>query len=216
MLVYNLEQGTEAWLKLRLGLPTTSSFGKIITPTGKKSGQFTAYCNECIAQLLTGESEPMFKSEAMVRGSTLEPFAVDYYAHHTQTKPKEVGFITSDCGRIGCSPDRLIGKDGLLEVKCPLQTKHTINLISGEIDSQYIPQVQGQMLVTERNWCDWMSYYPDLPASIVRVERDEEYLVTLNELLEEFVDEMDTKIAVLKDKGVVFAAQVGLTNKVNH
>ena len=209
MLVYpDLEQGTEEWLKLRLGVPTTSNFGKIITPTGKKSGQFDAYMNTLLAELITGESEPFFKSDAMQRGNDLEPEAVAYYAHYHKCSPREIGFITTDDGRIGCSPDRLIGRDGLLEVKCPLQTKHTSNLISGEIDKQYIPQVQGQLLLAERKWCDWMSYYPGLPASIVRIEPDPEYQLELTTLLAEFITEMDKKISILKNKGVQFKVGV--------
>lgn len=208
MLVYNFEQGSKEWFALRLGVPTTSNFGKIITPKGKKSGEFNKYMNKLIAELLTGEAEPMYKSDAMRRGNELEPEAVEYYVRHTGRSCKIVGFVTADDGRVGCSPDRLVGRDGLLEVKCPLQTKHTENLISGEIDPQYFPQVQGQLLMAEREWCDWMSYHPDLPASIVRVERDDDYIEKLEDYLDMFITEMDTKIKILKDKGAEFAASV--------
>lgn len=209
MLIYpDLEQGSPEWLRIRLGVPTTSNFGKIITPTGKKSAQFNDYMNTLLAELILGEGEPYYKSPAMERGNELEPYAVQYYAYWYKCSPRTVGFITSDDGRIGCSPDRLIGRDGLLEVKCPLQSRHTKNLITGEIDPQYIPQVQGQLYMTGRAWCDWMSYYPGLPASIVRVEPDEEYRTNLVNYLDEFVEQMDTKITQLKKKGVPFKAEV--------
>lgn len=207
MLIYDLPQGSDAWHKLRLGVPTTSNFSKIITPSGKKSQQFNTYMNKLIAELITGEKEEVRQTDAMLRGVELEPEAVVFYERKAKVKTKEIGFVTTDCGRIGCSPDRLVGKDGLLEIKCPGQSKHTENLISGVIDPQYIPQVQGQMFVTGRDWCDWASYYPGLPASIVRVQRDDVFITSLEGYLGDFIEEMDTKIDTLKAKGVCFAAK---------
>lgn len=209
MLIYpNLEQGSAEWHRIRLGTPTTSQFSKIITPTGKKSAQFDDYMNELIAELITGEREAIPETYAMARGTELEPEAVSYYEYHQGANAKVIGFITSDCGRIGCSPDRLIGRDGLLEIKCPLQKQHTKNLISETIDSKYIPQVQGQLYMTGRKWCDWMSYFPSLPASIVRAEPDPAFQDALAEYLEEFIEKMDLKIERLKKKGVPFKADV--------
>ena len=211
MLIYDdIEQGTEEWLRLRLGVPTTSNFGKIITPTGKKSKASTTedYLNELLGQLLAGKLEPQTKSYAMQRGNELEPEAVRYYEHYTGRQCREVGFVTTRDGRIGCSPDRLIDRDGLLEVKCPMYKQHVKNLRAGKIDSKYIPQVQGQMLLTKRKWCDWMSYHPDMPASIVRVERDEEYIATMCEYLDEFLGEMDEVLEMWEGRGYTPAIQV--------
>lgn len=204
MLTYNLEQGSEEWLKLRLAIPTTSNFAKIITPGGKRSGSLPEYASELAGHLWAGQSQPFFKSDAMQRGNDLEPEAVSYYEHHTGYRTKEVGFITSNDGRIGCSPDRLVGKEGLLEVKCPLQNQHHKNLVSGEMDNKYKPQVQGQMLMTGRLWCDWMSYYPGVAASIVRVERDEEFMAVLRDGLEEVIEIIDAQAKILLGKGVRF------------
>jgi putative phage-type endonuclease len=209
MLIYNdIEQGTEEWLRLRLGVPTTSNFGKIITPTGKKSSSASGYINKLLAELMTGKQEYFKKTYPMQRGNDLEPEAVRYYEHYTGRQCREVGFVTTRDGRIGCSPDRLVGKDGLLEVKCPLDTKHVDNLRSGKIDSQYIPQVQGQMLLTDRKWCDWISYHPDMPASIVRVERDEEYIAKIVEYLDEFLGEMDEVLEMWEGRGYTPVIQV--------
>lgn len=209
MLIYNLEQGTPAWLAVRLGVPTTSNFGKIITPDGKPSGQADDYLNELIGQLLTGKAEETYKSQAMQRGNELEPHAVAYYEYWRQTLTKKIGFVTTRDGRIGCSPDRLVkGGKGLLEIKCPMYKTHVKNLRAEAIDKQYYPQVQGQLLLTRREWCDWMSYHPDMPASIVRVERDEEYLEKLKHELNAFLEEQDRVIAMLKSRGCPFAIEV--------
>ena len=215
MLIYDLEQGSDEWHKLRLGVITASNLDKVITPTGSKSGQFDKYMNKLIAELLTGEEEQLYFSDAMQRGIDLEAEAVLHYGAQAMCIPKSVGFILRDDGRVGVSPDRVIRGSGLLEVKCPLQTTHTANLISGEIDKKYIPQVQGQMWIAEREWCDWMSYHPDLPASIVRIERDDEFIAKMSELIDMFVSKMDTKINILKDKGVTFKAGFGNADKTD-
>jgi hypothetical protein len=211
LLIYSPEdvpQGSEAWLRIRLGTPTTSNFGKIITPTGKPSSQSDDYLNELLGQLLAGKVEDFYKTPAMQRGNDLEPEAVDYYERYYGSATKEVGFVTTRDGRIGCSPDRLVGKDGLLEVKCPMYKQHVKNLRSGEIDNKYYPQVQGQLLLTKRDWCDWMSYHPDMPASIVRIERDDDYLEKLCDYLDHFLTEMDKVIGMLKDRGCPFAIEL--------
>lgn len=209
MIEFNsLPQGSDAWLKARLGVPTTSCFGNIITPTGKRSSKFEDYNDQLLAELIFGESEPFKKTWAMQRGNDLEPEAVSYYEYHYNVKTKIMDFVTTDDGRIGCSPDRYVGDDGLLEVKCPLPKQHTKNLLSGQIDMKYYPQVQGQMLITGRSWCDWISYHPDTSASIIRVEKDEGYQNTLKELLNEFCELTDKKLSILKTKGVEFKCQV--------
>ena len=208
MKIWDLKQGSDGWTRLRLGVTSSSNFGKILTPTGKKSAQVKDYSNTLLAELIVGHGEPFFKSDAMQRGNDLEPFAVAQYELVSGNRTKEVGFVTTDDGRIGASPDRLVGKDGLLEIKCPIQKKHLSNLFSDEMDSQYIPQVQGQMWLTDRSWCDWMSYHPEMPESLVRVDRDDEYIALLEEAVGELLHDMDTKIAILKDKGVSFACEV--------
>jgi hypothetical protein len=102
-------------------------------------------------------------------------------------KTVKVGFITNRDRTMGCSPDRLVGTDGLLEVKCPAPHKHANYLRRQCIDTQYYPQVQGQLLITGRRWVDFFSYHPEQPHLRVRVFRDEPYLATLRELLRQFI-----------------------------
>lgn len=208
MLIHNLEQGSEAWLRVRLGVPTTSMFASIITPTGKPSTQANGYLNDLIAEIITGELIPFVKTAAMMRGNELEPEAADYYEQYAKVELKEVGFVTTNDGRIGCSPDRLVGKDGLVEIKCPMPRQHVQNLRAESMDMKYYPQVQGQLLLTKRKWCDWVSYHPKMPGKIVRVVRDEEYLNLLKEHLDTFLSEQDKVIDMLRDRGVKLAINV--------
>jgi len=203
MLIYDgLEQGSDAWLKIRLGIPTTSSFGKIITPSGNKSGQFDKYLTECLTPYIFGRAQEFVKTKPMQRGNDLEPEAVEWYERYTGIKTKEVGFITTDDGTVGCSPDRLVGSNGLLEVKCPMENQHTVNLASGKIDPKYIPQVQGQLMLSGRDWCDWLSYHPDAPASLVRVEPDEDFQEELRRLLTDFTTKLVNQVNDMTARGI--------------
>lgn len=214
MKVYNLQQGTPAWLLVRMGVPTASNFGKIITPDGKPSRQSEDYLDELVGQLMSGKPEETYKSAAMKRGNELEPYAVEYYEHWTNRLTQEVGFVTTDDGRVGCSPDRVVqGGEGLLEIKCPMHKQHIKNLKSGTIDRKYFPQVQGQLLLTKRKWCDFVSYHPDMPASIVRVERDEKFLDLLMHELDSFLEAQDRDINKLRESGCQFAINVQPTEK---
>lgn len=187
MKIHDVEQGSAEWLELRSGIPTTSAFSRIITPTGLPSKSANEYMCELLTELLCSAEEHEFNGNYWTeRGSQLEPDAVSNYEFQYDVEAIKVGFITNDDETIGCSPDRLIGDDGLLEIKCPAGKKHLMNYFGGHLDMTYYPQIQGQLLVTGRKWVDWMSHHPELPPSIIRVERDEEYIKKLDELLDDF------------------------------
>ena len=179
MRVSNFEQGSQEWLQSRLGKPTASNFGKLITPTGKPSASAESYINELIAQRITGELPEFFKSEAMERGNELEPHAKASYEFTHDVDVVEVGLCLHDEFECGASPDGLIGEDGGIEIKCPMPHTHVAYLRAGEVPSKYIPQIQGCMWITGRKWWDFMSYHPAMENLIVRVERDDAYIKKL-------------------------------------
>lgn len=190
--IHDVTQNSGDWLQLRVGIPTASSFDKIITPTGKKSTQADKYANILLAEIITGEAVNTFVGNAHTdRGKKLEPDAVACYELTSGNKTEIVGFATNS--GVGCSPDRLIGNDGLLEVKCPAIYTHIEYMLNNEVESSYIPQVQGQLYVTDRKWCDWMSYHPDLEPVIIRVMRDEEYLTKMAVYMAEFFELLKSK-----------------------
>jgi hypothetical protein len=103
---------------------------------------------------------------------------------------------------IGCSPDGLVGKPGLLEIKCPLSSTHIETIISGKMPTKHVPQVQGLLWITERQWCDFVSYDPRVlsqPMFRVRVERDKEYFKKLAGEIGVFVNELKAMIAKIDD-----------------
>lgn len=187
MIHHHVTQNSPEWEKLRLGIPTASSFDKIVTPTGKLSAQARGFAFRLVAeQILQTALATGPQTLSMQRGHELEDEAAQLYGIIRDCQPKKCGFITTEDGQIGASPDRLIGADGLLEIKC-VEPQTQIGYLIDGLDKAYIPQIQGQLYVTGRKWCDWLAYNQFLPPVIIRVKRDEEYIATLSQALADFV-----------------------------
>lgn len=199
----DIEQGTPEWHALRLGIPTASCFDRIVTPAkGELSTQSSAYLHELLAEWLSGASGASFSSPWTERGTDLEPEARAYYAFERDTDVHQVGFVFADSTRmVGCSPDGIVGDDGLLEFKCPKPATHIGYLLAGKLPTTYRAQVQGSLMVTERLWCDFVSYCPGLPPLIVRVERDTDYIAKLRAGLKTFIERLHEGRAALAAKG---------------
>lgn len=198
MRVIDHEQGTQEWLQSRLGCPSGSGFDRLITSSGKPSTQADGYINQLIAELLTGETTEVKVTEWMQRGTDLEPFARNFYELMSDNEVQEVGFCKHDDMECGVSPDGLIGTDGGLEIKCPTPATHIAYLRAGVLPSKYKQQVQGCMWVTGRDWWDFMSYHERMPALIVRVERDDDYIKLLAEEVSKAVDTIQSEVNRLR------------------
>jgi hypothetical protein len=202
MIIHDVEQGTPEWFAARLGIPTASEFSKIYTPTGKVSTQAKGYMNKLLAEIITGEPVQTFeKTPWMERGNELEQEAADFYEFLKDTEVSKIGFCTNDAREYGCSPDRLIGETGGLEIKVVAPHTMASYLLSSEIDMDYWPQVQGNMLVTGRDWWDWMAYCPKMPPLIIRVGRADEYIAGLTERLKTFNYDLFMAKDALRSKG---------------
>lgn len=222
----DVPQGSVEWFQARLGKPSSSCFSKIITPTGKVSTAKGAECYEgtdiprfsqtaesyahlLLAQIITGEVlEGFAKSYWMERGSLLEDEAAQLYEFESGYNLLPGGFILEDGERWGASPDRrIVDKSGKviggLEIKCPAPWTHVENLLKNQIDRDYIPQVQGQMLVGDLDFVDWFSYYPGMPPAIIRTHRDEEYIKKLRSALEMFNEMLSIKKRKLIELGAL-------------
>jgi hypothetical protein len=191
MIVHDVEQNSDTWEKLRCGIPTASEFKKIVTPTGKLSKQADAYIDRLLAEWYYGgplqDPESTFRTQWMDRGHDLEEQAVRSYEFETGNETEKVGFVTTDDGLVGCSPDRLIGEQGILEIKCPKPENHMGYMRNRAVDADYWPQIQGQLSITGREWVDIVSYSDIFPPVTIRVERDEEYIGNLESALRDFV-----------------------------
>ncbi len=198
MKILELEQRSPEWFSARCGIPTASNFDKIITCDGKPSKQRQKYMYQLIGEKLGGIVDEGYQSFAMLQGIEKEAEARILY-ELTGQNVQEVGFCLSDCSRFGCSPDGLIGETGGVEIKCPIISTHVEYLIKcqEEIPTDYFQQVQGSLLVTGREWWDFVSYFPGLKPLILREEPNETFQRLLKKELELFCEEMDVIYASL-------------------
>ena len=173
MKIYNeLEQGTDEWLNLRKG-KMTASHGQEIGNNGKG---LDTYITAMMAEFYSNGEKPNFTNEHMERGNELEDQARSIYAINNNVEVTQVGFIEYS-EFVGCSPDGLVGEDGMLEIKCPTDVNFFKHLLNGEkeIASKYIWQMQMNLLISDRKWCDYMAYNPNFEQSsfIFRILPDE-------------------------------------------
>lgn len=198
MRVFDFEQRTEEWYAVRLGRPTASSFARIVTPTGKASTSQEGLINELVAEMISGEMQWSEPTEAMQRGIDLEPQACAVYEMVSAVDVLHVGFCLHDSVNAGCSPDGLIGENAGLEIKCPSAHNHIGYLREGKIPAKYIPQVQGSLWVTGREYWDFMSYHPDYPELIVRVTRDDDFISTLEKEVTKVIEKCHNCVREIK------------------
>lgn len=171
----DLIQGSDEWLAQRCGLITASEMKLILTPTLKvaDNDKTRAHVYELLFQRLTKFVEPQYVSDAMLRGQEDEIYARAAYEEH-YAPVTEVGFITNDQWgfTIGYSPDGLVGDDGLIECKSRAGKYQVQTIAENEVPVEYMLQLQTGLLVTGRQWIDFISYSGGLPMFVKRVEPD--------------------------------------------
>jgi putative phage-type endonuclease len=190
--VIDCEQGTPEWFAARAGVPTASEFATVMAK-GKGGGESVTrrkYMLTLLGELLTGEVIEGYTNGHMERGKVMEQEARDLYQFRTSNDLKQVGFVRNDEIVAGASPDSLIGDDGLLEIKTAIPHIQLDRLMSDSLPAEHKAQVQGQLLVTGRQWVDFISYWPKLPLFRIQVERDEAYIATLKQAIADFNGEL--------------------------
>ena len=184
-----VEQGSPEWFEQRLGRITASNFGALMTlPRSKKdreagliSQTTRSYLVKKVSEVLTGTSKE-FTTASLQWGSAMEDEARKMYELERMVKVEQIGFAVLDSNPIvGGSPDGLVNEDGMIEVKCPDSDTFTGYLLGDSIIRPYMAQIQGNLWILNRFWCDFIVYDPrvikeNLRMHIVRVERDDEYI----------------------------------------
>jgi len=203
MIWHDIEQNTPEWIRMRLGIPCSSEFGKIVTPKKRdisKSAMPLMY--RLLAEWMTGESveNADYQTEWMERGQDLEDQAVRAYEGLMEVETTRGGFCTDDAGMMGCSPDRLIGEDGDLEIKAPLIQTQIGYALTGDLGEEYMTQLQGRLMITGRKYVDIFAYHPKLIIAPIRVPRDEEFIADLKRALDLFVKIMLEKRVELEQR----------------
>jgi putative phage-type endonuclease len=200
-----IEQGSPEWLAIRLGKVTASRIADVLAKG--KSGEAATredYRTELVVQRLTNEPGESFTNAAMEWGTQTEPMARIAYEAHANVFVEQVAFVDHPTIEwFGCSPDGLVGETGLIEIKCPASKKHLKYLLGANPPAKYVPQMQCQMAVTGREWCNFVSYDPRLPEDlqlfVVRLERDEEYIKAMEAEVEKFLGEVSEMYSKLKE-----------------
>ena len=195
-----IEQGTQEWLLERAGCATASRFADVMATikTGEAASR-RGYRMQLVTERLTGDPVQGYTNAAMQWGTDTEPFARQAYEARTGIIVEQTGFVKhKGIPWCGASPDGRVEDDGLVEIKCPESTTHLEWLEGGKVPSKHIPQIQGQMWVDNRQWCDFVSFDPRFPEKlqlfIVRVQRDDAYIAGLEKQVKEFLVEVDEMV----------------------
>ena len=201
-----VEQGSAEWKAVRLGKVTASRVADVTAKTKTGYGASRAnYQAELICERLTGVPVEGFTNAAMVWGTTTEPLAREAYEFMHGVEVAQVGFIHhATISMSGASPDGLVGKSGLIEIKCPNSAGHIETLLSEKIPAKYETQMAWQMACTGAAFCDYVSFDPRLPADmqlfVKRLDRDDALIADLEKEVRAFLAEVDAKIAALTEK----------------
>lgn len=185
--LFDVEQGTDEWHRCRLGIPTASEFASVLAKGQGKMRR--TYMLKLLGERLTGEPAESYSNAHMERGKVMEDEARKLYEFVHDTELTRVGFIRN--GDKGCSPDSLIGENGMLEVKTKLPHLQLEAILSDRLPPEHVAQVQGQLWVAEREYVDFVSYWPKTPLFVKRVPRDEFYINELAAEVERFCAELD-------------------------
>ena len=203
-IIHDMPQGSEEWLAARLGIPTASEFHRVVTAArGDLSKSAGKYAAQLVAETLLGHplEKPPGLPWAMVRGKELEPLARAQYANDNGVEVREVGFLTTNDGRLGCSPDGLIvGTRGGLEIKCVL-AETLVSIWNDGPGEDYRQQVQGCLAISELSHWDLYVWHPELPPVTIRTLRDEPYIAKMSAALTEFLAMRDAMLAKAKAAG---------------
>ncbi len=203
-MIHDIEQGTEAWLKLRLGKVTASKIADLMarTKTGWGASREN-YKAQLVVERLTGCVQDSYCNSAMQWGTLTEPEARQAYSEHMLCNVNEVGFVDHPTiENAGCSPDGLVDEEGLCELKCPESKTHINTLLGQAFADRYVKQALWQLAcLPERQWVDLVSYDPRLPDSmrlfVQRVPRDDEHIAEIEREVTAFLAEIDETVARL-------------------
>lgn len=204
---HDVAQGSDDWFTARLGIPTASVFGTIMSEgSDGPSKTRTELLYRLAGEVITGTpAEETYKSKAMLRGKEMEPQAIADYTERTGELVRQVGFVTNFTGLLhcGCSPDALVGFDGGLETKTIRPDLMIPLLLKGPAAAvgMHRAQIQGCMLVTGRSHWDLKIFWPRMPDFTVRIQRDEIYIKQLHQQIEKFNYELKSLVERLRKMG---------------
>lgn len=199
MQIIQCEQGQPEWFQARLGIPTASEFKTLLGIKKDARDKVTrrTYMLKLAGEIITGEPMEGYKNDHMERGNLMEGEARDLYSFQADIEPERVGFIRN--GDKGCSPDSLLGSDGMLEIKTKLPHLLIDCILKDEFPSEHKAQCQGALWVAEREWIDIAVYWPKLPLFVKRAYRDDGYIANLAGAVKEFNEELAATVKLIRE-----------------
>jgi hypothetical protein len=201
--IIDCEQNSPEWYEARRGIPTASEFAAIMSNGRGKAESLTrrTYLNKLAGEILTGELTEQPTTFHMERGKIMEDEARKLYVFMTDNNPERVGFVRNVDK--GASPDSLIGTDGGLEIKTKMPHLQIDVLRRNELPDDHKAQVFGSMWVCEREWWDFVSYWPSLPLFVKRVYRDEKYIAEMAAAVSAFNEELASVVEAIRNYGQI-------------
>lgn len=195
-IITDLEQGSDEWLAIRMGIVTMSNMDKLLV-NGKGEAGFGAdafsYMNTLIGERITQEiADPFTGNRHTERGHELEPKARALYEAQTDLACKQVAIILNH--GCGYSPDSLVGDVGLNEIKTKLPKYQIEVILSDEVPKDHVAQCQGGLWLAEREWIDFISYWPGMPLFIKRMHRDEALIRKMQERVKIFYEILEDRM----------------------
>lgn len=194
--IIDCEQGTPEWSQARTGVITASCFSDVLAKGQGKTRK--TYMLKLAGERITGSPMDSFNNGHMERGKEQEAVARQLYVERTGNEVIPCGFMRNE--NLGYSPDGLIGDDGLIEIKTKLAHLQAEALLADKVPNEHLGQIQGGLLVTGRQYLDFISYCPNMPIFIKRVFRDEAYLSNLREELAKFEAELAQTVETILGK----------------
>ena len=203
-----MEQRTDEWLQARSGKVTASGFKHVLAKTrkGDATASRTTYLWQQVIERLTGHPAPVVETFAMRWGTEQEPAALRAYTDAHVVQVRSVAFVAHPTLAVGCSPDGLVceagSDDGLIEIKCPFNSANHLETWLSGMPEEHMAQIQGQMWLTNRQWCEFVSFDPRLPADlqlyVQRIPRNPEFIASLEREIVTFLGEVDDIVRKLK------------------
>lgn len=195
--ITEVEQGSAEWLALRLGIVTMSELDCLLVNGNGKAGFGVAaftYMDQLIGERITGQAAELpFTTRATARGHEFEIIARDLYEASEEVKTEQVAIILNH--GCGYSPDSLVGVDGLTEIKSKLPKFQVSVILGGKVPKDHVAQCQGGLWVSDREWIDFISYWPGMPMFVKRMYRDEVMIKKIADRVKVFYELLDERMS---------------------
>jgi len=194
-IIKDIEQNSEEWFQLRLGSIGGSSIAKAVAKGQGKSRKDLLY--KLAGEILTGVPAPSFKFQHADRGHEHEDDARGAYEFNHGVVVEQVSMIKNG-HRKHCSPDGLVGDDGMVEIKTRIPSVFIEAMESGKIPTSDKRQMQWSLSRSERRYCDYVQYCPEMKKNkllVIRIARDEKLIKELEEGADSFLHDLDSLVA---------------------